>query len=91
MLSSSVPDVGYVYTSTRPPSRTGDNSRWARTFWAGRRVRGMRWVSSRVAVSRAAPERREVPSTSTGAGCPSARGKAFGNSRMPFTSAPRNV
>lgn len=91
MLSSSVPGVGYVYTSTWPPSRTGDSSRWARTFWAGSLVRGMRWVSRRVAVSRVAPERREVRSTSTGAGPPPARGKALGKSRMPFTSAPRNV
>lgn len=51
----------------------------------------MRWVIRRVAVSRAAPERREVRSTSTGAGRPSARGKASGKSRMPFTSAPRKA
>ena len=57
----------------------------------GRRVSGMRWVSRRVAASRAAPERREVLRTSTGAGRPSARGKASGKSRMPFTSAPRNA
>ncbi len=91
MLSSSVPEVGYVYASTRPPSLTGASSRWARTFSAGRRVSGMRWVSSRVAASRPAPERRDVRSTATGAGRPSARGKVCGKSRMPFTSAPRNV
>ncbi|PPS80619.1 hypothetical protein BZZ08_05805 [Streptomyces sp. MH60] len=91
MLSSSVPEVGYVYTSTRPPSRAGESSRWARTLSAGRRVSGMRRVSSRVASSRAAPDRREVRSTSTGAGRPSARGKAAGKSRMPFTSAPRKA
>lgn len=91
MLSSSVPAVGYVYTSTRPPSRTGASSRWARTFSDGSRVSGMRWVTRRVAASRAAPERREVRRTSTGAVRPSARGKAYGKSRMPFTSAPRNA
>ncbi|CAM5454193.1 hypothetical protein STENM327S_00540 [Streptomyces tendae] len=91
MLSSSVPEVGYVYTSTRPPSRAGVSSRWARTLSAGRRVSGMRRVSSRVAASRSAPDRREVRSTSTGAGRPSARGKAVGKSRMPFTSAPRKA
>ncbi len=91
MLSSSVPGVGYVWTSTLPPSRTGASSLWARTFSAGRRVRGMRWVSSRVAARRPAPDRREVLRTSIGADVPSARGKASGNWRMPFTSAPRNV
>ncbi|WP_344963267.1 hypothetical protein [Streptomyces thioluteus] len=44
-----------------------------------------------MAASSAAPERREVVSTRTGAGVPSRRGKASGKSRMPPTSAPRKA
>ena len=98
MLSSSAPAVGYVYTSIRPggplsaaSSAGGTRSRWARTASAGSRGRGIRRVSSRVAASRAGRERREVPSTSTGAGVPSARGNAWGKSRMPLMSAPRKA
>ena len=41
------------------------------------------------AVSSREPKRRVVRSATTGAGSPSARGKAEGKPRMPFTSAPR--
>lgn len=80
-----------MYASTLPPSRTAVSSRWARTFAAGSRVSGIRRVSSRVAASSFPPERREVVSTPTGAGAPSARRNVSGKSRMPFTSAPRNA
>ena len=67
------------------------SSRWARTFSAGSRVSGIRRVSSRVAASSPAPERREVrQDLDRGGRRPRAR-KASGKSRMPFTSAPRKA
>lgn len=86
MLSSSAPAVGYVKTSTRPPSRTGARFRWARTASAGRRGTGIRVVSSRVAARRAAPERRPTVRALT-----RAPGKADPKSRVLLMSAPRKA
>ncbi len=86
MLSSSAPAVGYVNTSTPPPSRTGVRARWARTAADGRRGTGIRDVSSRVAARRPAPERRATVSA-----CTAAPGKEPSKSRMLLMSAPRKA
>ena len=51
----------------------------------------MRPATRCAAVRMRGPNRRVVPSATTSAGVPSARGKSVGKSRMPRTSAPRNA